>query len=932
MTPLLSQETLQFVVIGVSTGALIALVALSIVLVQRASGVINFSAAAFGGIGACAFYSLRDGRGWPTALALIASLVLGAALGVLTHVAIRFMGRASILAKLIATLGLMSAAVGFLVVVYGEHLNAPHPILPTNRIHLTGQIQVNVQNLIIIGITFALASVLWFIYSKTLFGLATSAVSENRRVAAASGWSPTVNELVNFAAAGVLSTFAAILIAPTVTLQAQTLALLVIPALAAALLGRFTSFPLTIAGAVFIGVGQSLLALYQTDIAHGIHVDPLSLSGLPNVLPLLLIVGVLVLRGSARLRRGETQYKLQLAGDGRINRPLLALGLLVGLGLVVTVSDTWNDAVTTTMAGGILLLSIVVVTGYAGQLSLAQYSLAGFGSWAAARMVVDTHMPFVAALFLAALCTIPVGLIVAIPALRSRGVNLGIATLAMAAVIQAVVFDNSSLTGGYFGLTVSAPAFFGLSIDPIVHPNRYAMFSLGLFVLIGLMVSNVRRGRSGHRLLAVRSNERAAAALGVGVYRAKMYSFALAAGIAGVAGVLIGFHAGSNITFNNFDALSSILGVLNGVIGGIGWASGTVVGAQLQPSALGSKVWESAFPGVTELNAWLMIVSGVVVIVTLRAAPDGIAAMHSSQLHALLAKLRPPKALAVARTGDVLPRRQPATLSIEGLSVAFGGIQAVRDVSFTVSPGEIVGLMGPNGAGKTTIIDLITGFTAADSGSVTLAGEPVVRLSPEQRARRGIGRSWQTVELFDEMSLYDNLLVAEDTQSMGDYFKDLVAPGRPMISAEVAQIVADFELTEQLSLRPTSMPAGTARLAGIARAFAANPAILLLDEPAAGLDMHESEELGRTIRAFVQKHGIGVLLVEHDVEMLAKTCDRIIALDFGEVIADGPPAEVMENTKVVLSYLGSSTETVDDEAALEALAIAPTAMRVENPL
>jgi sulfate-transporting ATPase len=818
-----------------------------------------------------------------------------------------------------------------LIILYGDNVVTPAPILPTNVFHLTSHVAVSTENVLIIAITFVLAAALWFIYSKTLFGLATSAVSENRRVAAASGWSPGVIELMNFVAAGVLSTFAAILLAPIVTLQAETLALLVIPALAAALLGRFASFPLTIAGAIFIGLGESFLQLYQNDIASALRVSSISLAGLPNVLPLVVIVAVLIWRRSARLRRGETQYKLQLAGDGRVNWPLLALGIAVGLVLIFTLNANWIDAVTLTLVAGILILSIVVVTGYAGQLSLAQYSLAGFGCWIAARLVASAHLSFLWALIIAGLGTIPVGLVVAIPALRSRGVNLGVATLAMASVIQAVVFTNAALTGGYYGLSVAPPEIFGLDINPIVYPNRYAVFCLALFALVGLMVANVRRGRSGHRLLAVRSNERAAAALGVGIQRAKMYAFALAAGIAGVAGVLYGFRT-SNITFNNFDALTSIQLVLNSVIGGIGWASGSVVGAQLQPDALGSQVWHTIFPQITNLDSWLMIVSGILVILTLRTAPDGIAAMHQEKLRGIRQKWRRHRPVKAVGPGPAVRRRDPAPLEVRNLSVAFGGVAAVRNVSFSVRPGEIVGLMGPNGAGKTTIIDVITGFTPPGSGTVLLAGEPLERLTAEQRARRGIGRSWQAVELFDEMTLHDNLLVAEDSQSAIHYLTDLVAPGHPRLSEEVAQIVEHFELTPQLSLRPSALPAGTARLAGIARALAANPAVLLLDEPAAGLDAQESEELGTTIRSFVQRNGVGVLLIEHDVELLAKTCDRIVALDFGQMVAQGTPAEVMENADVLLSYLGRPAQKAEEFDEIDKSLDAPIAIKATDHL
>jgi ABC-type branched-subunit amino acid transport system ATPase component len=358
-----------------------------------------------------------------------------------------------------------------------------------------------------------------------------------------------------------------------------------------------------------------------------------------------------------------------------------------------------------------------------------------------------------------------------------------------------------------------------------------------------------------------------------------------------------------------------------------------VVGAQLQPDALGAQVWQTIFPSITNLDSWLMVVSGILVILTLRTAPDGIAAMHQEKLRGLRARLpwnRRVKPVTVALPGKAVPRRAPATLEVQNLSVAFGGVKAVSDVSFSLSPGEIVGLMGPNGAGKTTIIDVITGFTPAGSGAVLLGGSPIERLTAEQRARRGIGRSWQSVELFEDLTLHDNLVVAEDSQAARYYLTDLVVPGRPRLSGETTEIVEHFDLTSRLSLRPTEMPAGTARLAGIARAFAANPAVLLLDEPAAGLDAQESEELGTTIRSFVERHGVGVLLVEHDVEMLARTCDRIIALDFGQVVAVGTPAEVMESAAVLVSYLGSPQQDNNDVDRVADLVESPATMKATD--
>lgn len=905
-TPFFSDQTLRFSVLGLASGALIALVALGVVLVHRSSGVINFAASAFGAVGAFLFYDLRDQHGWSTWPALAVALVLGIALGALTHFAIRFMGAASILAKLIATLGMMAAAQGAIVVFLGDDKGTPKSILPTSVVRITHSIPISKDRLIIIALVAVLAVVLGLVYTKTLFGLATSAVSENRRVASTSGWSPATIELINFTLAGLLSTVAAILVAPIVTLQSTALALLVIPALAAALVGKFSSFPLTVLGAAIIGIGQSLTSLFQNDIANGLNVDPSSLAGLPQVVPLIIILGLLVARGSSRPRRSEDSLRLPLPGSGRINLPLLALAIGGTLALVYSLNASWSDAITLTLSGAVLILSIVVITGYAGQLSLAQFALAGLGCWIAARLDSAGHWPFGWAMIGGILLTVPIGMVVAIPAMRTRGVNLAVATLGLALVIEAMVFSNGSLTGGFFGTVVTPPNILGINIDPISKPHAYAVFALILTVLTGLMVANVRRGDSGRRLLAIRGNERAAAALGVGIYRTKLFAFGLASAIAAVSGIIYGFR-NENIQFTEFDVSGSIGAILNAVIGGLGWAAGTPVGAQLQPNALGSKVWQTILPHVTQLDAWLMMVSGVFAVLTLRTAPDGIAALHAHQMDWVRQKLHRQRSMDLPVQTNRAEPKPPAELTMREVTVAFGGVRALTDVSFDVHPGEVVGLMGPNGAGKTTMLDVITGFTPPDHGQVMLNGSAVDRRSPERRARDGVGRSWQSVELFEEMTILDNLLVALDDQSVSRYFLDVAHPRKPALSELAKLVIDDFDLQDKLQLRPSALSQGDGRLVGIARAILAEPSVLLLDEPAAGLDVHESAELGTAIRKIVTTRGIGVLLVEHDIEMLTAICDRIVVLDFGRVIATGTPTEVMRHPEVIRAYLGEET-------------------------
>ena len=547
-TAFLSQWTVQFAVLGLATGALTALVALSLVIVHRVSGVLNFAAAALGAIGAFVCYSLRDDFGWPTPLAVASGLIVGVALGLLTYVVMALLRNTSLLSRLIATLALLTSAESLMLLLWSNQLGQPHSILPTRNLMLVGSVRIGEDRLILIGIALVLAVALWAVYSKTLFGIATSAVSENRRVAAIAGWAPARIELVNFLIAGFLSALAAILLAPIVTLNAAILSVTVLSALAAALVGRFSLFGATVGAALVIGVVQSELSLFQPDIARAWRVSTPSLTGLAQAVPLLIILVVAVASGRARPTRGETNARLPLPGSGRVARVPLVLAIVVGAVLVFS-APSYSDALMTTFGIGIIIASVVVVSGYAGQLSLCQYALAGFGAWAAARSASSLDVPFLVALLIGVVAATAVGVLVALPAIRTRGVTLAIVTLALSLVFSALIFDNPSTTGGFEGIVVKSPEILGYQIDPTLHPQRYAALMLIALVLVGLMVANLRRGATGRKMIAVRSNERAAAGLGINVVGIKLYAFAVGAGIAGLGGVLIAFEQ-ANVQFS----------------------------------------------------------------------------------------------------------------------------------------------------------------------------------------------------------------------------------------------------------------------------------------------------------------------------------------------------------------------------------------------
>jgi sulfate-transporting ATPase len=246
----------------------------------------------------------------------------------------------------------------------------------------------------------------------------------------------------------------------------------------------------------------------------------------------------------------------------------------------------------------------------------------------------------------------------------------------------------------------------------------------------------------------------------------------------------------------------------------------------------------------------------------------------------------------------------------------FGGLVAVDDVSFEVRSGRVTGLIGANGAGKTTLIDVITGFAKPTSGQLLLDGEPIAGLSPTERARSGISRTFQSLELFDDMTVAENLLAACEPRDRGSYLTSLVLGGKKRLPSEVMTVVKDFELTGDLDRVVKDLPYAQRRLVAVARSVATSPSILLLDEPAAGLSDSESVELAKLVRNLVDQAGIGILLVEHDMKFVMDLCDDIVVLDFGKLIAQGAPEVVRNDPKVLAAYLGEGDELAEVSSAM----------------
>jgi ABC-type branched-subunit amino acid transport system ATPase component/ABC-type branched-subunit amino acid transport system permease subunit len=918
-----------FVMLGCITGITYGLLSVGLVLVFRSSRIINFAHGEVGAFAAAVFGLLAVNHGVPYYLVLPLALAVGAGAGAGAEVAVvRRLRNAPKLMSIVATLG-----IGQFLVVLGALINdqagagSSFPQPPGLPSFTVGILSVTpaYSGMLIFGPIVVLGLAAFLKYSR--FGLAIRAAAANPDAARMAMVPAARMSAMTWALAGSLSALTAILTLPTrgYTSAASFGPSLLLRALAGAVLARMNSLPLALAGGIGLGVLEQLLLVNYPS------------SGVVEVVLFAVIGGTLLLQ---RQRGGRDEDKGSWAAV-QVLRPVPAalqrlwlvrnLGLVLGgaalavaavLPLVLSNSD--SIILVGIMAFAIVGLGVGIVTGLGGQLSLGQFAVGGVGAWASWE-VSHRIGHFELSLVYAGLAGALASLLIGLPALRIRGLFLTVTTLSFALAMPAFLLQQDLFFGD--GVFPGRPI---LGETRLESGHEYYAFTLVVLVLALVLARNARRGGFGLVLTAVRDNEDAAKAFTIRTALVKTQGFLLGGFLAGVGGAVYG-HSLSQLNATVFPTKASIDIVVMSVIGGISLLAGPIIGALfvigipaflpldsagLAASALGQLIIVLYLPGgIGGLAEPLR--DRVVKALGRRAGIDVDAAYADVPTAAGSTGRTAARTSPVAATERLLVPGDPL-LEVRGLVKSFGGVRAVRGVSFDVRVGETVGLIGPNGAGKTTTFELVGGFVKADAGTVRFDGDDVSRLGPEARGKLGLIRSFQDAALFPTLTVEETVRLSLERLQPTPFLPSLfgISRGKADKDRLVDELLGFMGLQSYRTSQVQQLSTGTRRITEIACLVALQPTLLLLDEPSSGVAQRETEALGQLLVDLKEQLDLSLLIIEHDIPLVMRLSDRIVAMADGEVIAAGSPEQVRNDPAVVEAYLGGSIEAIDRSDAV----------------
>ena len=563
----------------------------------------------------------------------------------------------------------------------------------------------------------------------------------------------------------------------------------------------------------------------------------------------------------------------------------------------------------------VVAIGLNILTGYSGLFSLGHAALMAMGAYTSALVSKGlATMPALAAMgfhvwigmIAGTVAAAVFGAILAAPSLRLKGPYLAMVTVAFGWVVWKILLEWVEVTGGELGITAIPKA----NVGPLVLTTSYFYyFALAAVVLAMLFQRNLIRSAYGRRLLAVRHSEIAAASVGINVYGVKVKVFVISAALAGVGGALFA-HQQNFINPDNFQFFSSVFFLLAVLFGGAGTLIGPVIGAAvltLLPELL---------HGFDRIR---LIVYGVFILATLYFQPNGVAGFLRLRVTTLPTRHReetaaPPAIESLRLEGAALEAGN--LLEVRSLTKKFGGLTALKDVSLSLAPGKVHAVIGPNGAGKTTLINLLSGFYRPDAGEIRIDGRAADIRSMHAAAGLGIARTFQTIKLFGELTVIENVMVGFERHVAPRLWDSVVRTGRGRRDEnrrrrEAEALLAFVGLGDFATTPASALSYGHRRLLEIARALAVRPRILLLDEPAAGLVAEEIDALRRLIRSLCDA-GIAIILVEHRMELVTAISDEVTVIDYGEIIAHGEPGTIQRDRRVIEAYLGSTNGNARD--------------------
>jgi ABC-type branched-subunit amino acid transport system ATPase component/ABC-type branched-subunit amino acid transport system permease subunit len=919
---------------GFIQGLVYALVAFGLLLIFRATGVINFAQGQIGAFGGYAMALLYIQYGIPYGLSVPLALAAGALLGVATELILRRLFTQPRLLLFVATLGvtqLIQLLQLRLPIPEDQAATARYPVVLNGRWDVFGITVTGPQVTVMIAVPILVLGLTWLL-QRSRFGRQVRAVADNASSAQLAGISIRSVSTKVWGLAGLLAAVSALLIAP---IQGGSIAVvnsalgpkLLLLSLAAAMFGRMRSFVWTAVGGIVVGIVDMLFVTWAQagEVPQG-----------SNILAIfvLLLVLMLTLGRSAGMSGDEWTFttKLKSASEEIRRHPLYRASTLVGLGLLVggalllpsflhKPTDFLSYATIPVML--IAALSVTVLTGWAGQLSLGQFGFVAIGAYFTIKF--SDGLPIPVALLFGVAFGVLAALIIGVPALRIKGLFLAVITLGFGLMVRNWLIFNSGLSGpgGEARLAVTRAKGFDLLFWTVKGTNFRGVYWFCLCVagLALLLVWQLRRTGVGRSIIAVRDNELSAAAYTVSATKQKILAFAISGGLAALAGGLLPLTAlngqfGVNPGTQIFDVEQSLRIVAVAVVGGIASITGAVLGT-LVIVAL-----PLFFNGTPQVK---LFTSGIGMLIVLLYFPGGlISVLHSGRdlLTAWLARRTgwEPKRNARSETIGALATahdhsddtRTPLVTS--RVTVRFGGRVAVDDVSITVKPGEIVGLIGTNGAGKSTLMSAISGFVPS-SGDISLFGTEVGNRSAARRSRLGIGRAFQNARLFSSLSVRETLMVALEARERSWLVPSMLSlPPSPMSERRkrkhANEIIGHLGLSRYADSLLGELSTGTRRIVELGALLALDAELLLLDEPTAGVAQRETEAFGPLIRSIREELGASILIIEHDMPMVMSISDRIYCLEAGTVIAEGTPQEVRNDPLVIASYLGTDERAI----------------------